>query len=352
MTAALRAARGAQGRRRPASASAMKESRPPGGEARRWLLLIHQLPPKPPYLRAKVGRRLRGVGAVPLKSTVYALPATDAAREDFEWITREIAAGGGTASVCEARFLDGLTDEQVEDLFRAARDEDYRGAAEDARGLARELPRRGRLADEARARLAGGVERLRRRIGEIVAIDYFHAHGRDATEGLVSEIEERLRAPGAASAAGARATSPAEYRARTWVTRRGVYVDRIASAWLVRRFIDPEARFKFVEARGYAPAADEIRFDMFDAEFTHEGDRCTFEVLLDRFRLDDAALRAIAEIVHDIDLKDGKFGRPDTAGVGRVLGGIALAHADDGGRLARGEAVLSDLYESLRRRRP
>src|SRR2546430_13163936 len=101
------------------------------------------------------------------------------------------------------------------------------------------------------------------------------------------------------------------YRARTWVTRKGIRVDRIASAWLIRRFIDPEARFKFVSAKGYRPESGDIRFDMFDAEFTHEGDRCTFEVLIERLNISDRGLSPIAEAVYDIDLKDSKFGRDE-----------------------------------------
>ena len=140
-------------------------------------------------------------------------------------------------------------------------------------------------------------------------------------------------------------------RGRTWVTRQGVYVDRIASAWLIRRFIDPEARFKFVSAKGYTPAPGELRFDMFEAEFTHQGDRCTFEVLLERAGLDDPALRAIAEIVHDIDLKDAKFGRDEAAGIASLIAGIARAHPNDEERLAQGVAVFENLYASFRNRR-
>ncbi len=117
---------------------------------------------------------------------------------------------------------------------------------------------------------------------------------------------------------------------KIWVTRRGVHVDRMACAWLIRRFIDPDARFKFVGGQSYQPGRDELRFDMFEAEFTHDGDRCTFEVLLDRIGLDDAALRHIGEIVHDIDIKDGKFDRPEAAGIAQVIAGIAMAHDDDG----------------------
>ena len=140
-------------------------------------------------------------------------------------------------------------------------------------------------------------------------------------------------------------------RNRTWVTREGVYVDRIASAWLIRRFIDPEATFKFVSGKGYRPKQDELRFDMFEAEFTHEGDRCTFEVLLDQCRLKDAALRAIAEIIHDIDLKDGKFGRTEVAGIRTLMEGIGAATSDDTQRIARGSEVFNDLYEYFRKKR-
>ena len=138
---------------------------------------------------------------------------------------------------------------------------------------------------------------------------------------------------------------------RVWVTRQGVYVDRIASAWLIRRFIDPDARFRFVRAKGHIPQDGELRFDMFEAEFTHEGDRCTFEVLLARLDLNDKALTAIAEIVHDIDLKDAKFGREETGGIAHLITGLCQSSKDDAQRLARGAAVFDDLYEYFRKRR-
>ena len=136
----------------------------------------------------------------------------------------------------------------------------------------------------------------------------------------------------------------------TWVTRKDVFVDRIASAWLIRRFIDPEARFKFVVGKGYLPEPGELRFDMFEAEFTHVGDRCTFEVLLERAALDDHALRAIAEIVHDIDLRDDKFKRPETAGIAMMINGIALTHRDDHERLKRAEQAFDEVYAMLARK--
>lgn len=220
-----------------------------------WLLLIHQVAPKPDYLRVKVRRRLHRLGALPLKRSVYVLPNTPAAREDFEWLAREIVADGGEATVCEATFV-----------------------------------------------------------------------------------------------APASAVPPAApVRGRVWVTRRDVHVDRLASAWLIRRFIDPEARFKFVAAKGYRPEPGELRFDMFDGEFTHEGDHCTFETLLERFNLTDPALHTIAEIVHDIDCKDAKFGRAEAAGIAALVHGIVATHPDDDARVERGAAIWEDLHTQFGR---
>ena len=125
----------------------------------------------------------------------------------------------------------------------------------------------------------------------------------------------------------------------------------MASAWLIRRFIDPEARFKFVPGKGYQPEPDELRFDMFEAEFTHDGDRCTFEVLLRQFELNDTSLKAISEIVHEIDLKDSKFGRPDTLGLERLINGIAMANKEDEVRLAQGATIFDGLHEYFKRKR-
>jgi hypothetical protein len=310
----------------------------------RWLLLIHQLPPRPAYLRVKVGRHLQRLGAVAIKNSVYALPAGEEAQEDLAWARGEIVKGGGDASIVEARFVDGLSDAQVIALFQAAREADYRELAAQARGVASGVPRRG-PPDSRRAEAAGKVVRLRHRLGELVAIDFFGAPGREAVEGLVAGLEARMKPETEPLVPRTPTTPIEEVQGRTWVTRAGIKVDRMASAWLIRRFIDPQARFKFVPAKGYAPAPRELRFDMFDAEFTHEGDRCTFEVLTERFALGDPVLRHLAEIVHDVDLKDGKFGREEAAGLGLIVAGIAVAHPDDDeARLARGAAVFDDLY--------
>lgn len=219
--------------------------------APRWLLLIHQIPPTPSYLRVKVGRRLSDLGAVAVKNSIYVLPRSDQALEDFQWVRREIVGGGGDASVCEARFVEGLSDDAVEALFVAARAADYAALTQEARRLQGFVTRPGKRAEGARGKTAAALVRLRKRVAEVAALDFFRAKGRDTLESLLAVVEERLRSPDDAKE-GAR-LSPADVRGRTWVTRADVHVDRMASAWLIRRFVDPQARFKFTRSPAYRP---------------------------------------------------------------------------------------------------
>jgi hypothetical protein len=314
------------------------------------LLLIHQIPPKPNYFRVKIWRRLQRLGAVGIKNSVYALPSSDQAHEDLNWILREIVEGGGDASLVEARFIEGLSDDQVKEMFRSARDAEYQEVANEARELARHLPKKAELSEEKRAELEPALVRLQKRVAEIASIDFFHGRSREPVEGLLQELAERLAPPEPESD---KKTELVERpRGRTWVTRTGIHVDRMASAWLIRRFIDPDAKFKFVNAREYRHKAGELRFDMFDGEYTHKGELCTFEVLLRSFEITDAALRPISEMVHDVDLKVETYGRPEMAGFEQLVNAIATAHRDDEARLARASAMLDDLYELYRRKRP
>lgn len=314
----------------------------------RWLLLIHQIPPRPAYLRVKVGRRLQSLGAAAVKNSVYVLPRSDQALEDFQWVRRAVIDGGGDATVCEARFLEGLSDAAVEAVFNEARGADYAAIAKEARTLHALASRRARarLPDQAPTRTA--LSRLRKRLADVAAIDFFGAPGRDKVERALATIDETIRpreSPPAPSQ-----PRKGDLRGRTWVTRSGVQVDRIASAWLIRRFIDPDAQFKLVPGHQYSPAPEELRFDMFEGDFTHEGDECTFEVLRRRFKLADAGLRHIAEIVHDVDLKDEKFARPEAPGLSLLVAGIARRHAGDEARLQEGAAVFESLYSALARK--
>jgi hypothetical protein len=316
----------------------------------RWLLLIHQIPPKPDDLRVKIWRRLQRLGAVPVKNSVYVLPRSDQTQEDFQWVLREVVESGGDASLCEARFVDGLSDDEVMQLFRSAREDDYQEISRDLERIATSFSKKTKSNSESRKRLALELERIHKRMAEVTAIDFFSAPARENAERLIFALDARLQEGSPAGKAAKAKRQLQDFQDRIWVTRKGIHVDRMASAWLIRHFIDPKARFKFVPAKGYQPQPGEIRFDMYEAEFTHEGDRCTFEVLIERMEISDPGLRPIAEIVHDIDLKDAKFAREETPGIDRIIAGIAMAHKDDESRLARGTAVFDDLYEYFKRK--
>lgn len=303
-----------------------------------WLLLIHQIPTKPDYLRVKIGRRLQQVGSVAIKSTVYALPRRPDCRESFEWIVREIKAEGGEAVLCEATLVAGLADAAVEALFDRARNADYEAIAAEAREMV------DAAGSDMRPTIAA-LGRLGRKLDSIRRMDFFDAPSRIVAEEALGRLESHACGTGRDGP-----STVAEFHGRVWATRRGVEEDRIASAWLIRRFIDPEAVFRFA-GEDDEPRAGELRFDTYDGDFTHQGDRCTFEVLAAHFAPDDEALSALGEIVHEIDLGDDKFSRPETPGVERLIQGIVRIESEDTRRLDRGALLFEALYRSFGGRR-
>jgi hypothetical protein len=334
----------------PAGSVTSKKPQDVAPAVSRWLLLFHQIPPTPAYGRVKIGRHLTRLGAVGLKNAVYVLPRSEGTLEDLQWVLREIVELGGDATLCEARFVDGLTDAEVERRFQEARDEDYAELGREVRELLKTTPKRVGAEADGRRKLEGDIARLERRFEEITALDFFHAPGSHGVRGLLDSLALRLRDEQRPAPPSEDDGARGKYRNRVWVTRTGVHVDRIGSAWLIRRFVDTDARFKFVPAKGYRPEDGELRFDMYDAEFTHEGDRCTFEVLVERFGIREPGVRALAEIVHDIDVKDGKFGRPETAGVAAAIAGLCAQDRGDEARLASGFAIFDHLKTHFSRR--
>jgi hypothetical protein len=301
-----------------------------------WLLFLHQIPPQPAYFRARVMRRLNQLGAWPVKNSAYLLPLSDEALEDFEWLRAEVEQQGGDAWLFRSEAIGGVSDETIREAFRKLRTPDFAALAESARELL-DAP----AVDQSQFR------KLKRRSEELCRIDFFGAPGREQLEVLMTEIERTFTTPQQARVAGSAPAYNAGYKARTWVTRKGVKVDRIGSAWLIRRFIDPDARFVFVDPENYRHREREIRFDMFEGEFTHQGDLCTFEVLVRLLGEGDAALSAVAEVVHDIDLKESKYQRPETAGISLLINGIGSLHADDLRRIQEGSIIFEALYAQM-----
>lgn len=318
-------------------------------DAHPWLLLVHRLPSGASTLRVRVWRRLQALGAVAVRDAVHVLPATEQTREDVQWVAQEVVAGGGDAWIFAATLLGGVSDDEVVASFRAARRADYEALAADIDAEASSML--GLLADGAqterdeRARL----ERLRRRHEAIRSIDFFSADGGErAAAGLArleTLIEARLSTEGSGEVGSrGRALRP---RGATWVTRRGIGVDRIASAWLIARFIDAEARFAYVDPHTHQHRERELRFDMYAGEFTHRGECCTFEVLCEEFALDSPALARLGEMVHDLDLKDGRYGHPECTGLALLISGIVASYPDDESRRLRGIDLFDTLYAGL-----
>ena len=308
----------------------------------RWLILVHRIPARPLYLRAKMRQRLAAAGAVAVKNSVYLLPAGAEALEDLQWIAQEIVAGGGDAHLFEGDFVDAAASELAIAQFRAARDEDYRTLAEEAAAALK----RARSA-ASRAALATEFAALAKRLDDIRAIDFFEAPARSEAERALAAIEKRLARDEKEETRMLKVH--ADLRGKVWVTRPGVKVDRMASAWFIRRFIDPKARFRFVDP-STARRDGEVRFDMVGGDFTHEKDRCTLETLVHRVGLPDKGVRAIAEIIHDLDLKDGKFGHPEAPGIRALLDGLMNRCPSDEERIERSLLLFDDLHESLGRR--
>jgi hypothetical protein len=305
-----------------------------------WLLLVHQLPPRPLYLRAQVRRRLAQVGALPLKNSVYVLPDVRDCLEDLQWIAEEAMAGGGDATVWRAEFVDEPGDAELKARFQHASEQRFAAVETELKRKLTDLRRR------KHTETAGAsIGRLQRLVDAVRETDFFRSAAGARTQQLMTEIRTMLRSSSKMVAPDS--VKRTELRRRVWVTRRDPHIDRLATAWLIRRFVDPAARFRFVDASGGAVKKSERSFDMTGAHFTHEGDRCSFETMCHRLRLDDEALTRLAEIVHDLDLKDSKFGRADAAGVQRLVDGLSAAHPDSAARVNAALPMFDALFAAF-----
>ncbi len=307
-------------------------------------MLVHQLPTHPSNLRVRTWRRLQQIGAIALKQAVYVLPNSANSREDFEWLRTEIEGAGGEAAVFTATTVDRWTDEALVNEFLRTREEAYKELAREVEVILPRLdPGRSRRRKMPSARV---VQQLGERLAAIERIDFFGSAGRDKAAGLLKQIQERMR--GGPRAPSKQPSELTEYHNRLWVTRPRPGVDRMSCAWLIRRFVDANAQFDFVSDRkGVADGA--VAFDMYGGDFTHRGEQCSFEVLCETFHLQEPALVAISQIVHDLDLKDQRFGRKEAAAIGLVIEGLQLSKGDDHDLLAQGMGMFEALYLALMR---
>ena len=302
-----------------------------------WLLLLLRLPATHKAERVAIWRKLKKSGAIQIQTSTYILPDEPARYELFQWLTQEIRSAGGDATLVRAREIEGLPNEKLIELFNTARAKEYATLRE---ALRRALSHRRKTRSS--PAVGDNLERVRKQFREIRQTDFFNCPRAQDVEMLLRKMEGTQLGEAAVSKVATR-----DYRSRTWVTRPRPEIDRVGSGWLIRKFIDPKAKFIFakrIPANGRA-----VSFDMLDAEFSHHGENCTFETLLKRFRIQDKAAHKIGEMIHDADLDDEKFQRTECIGIDRVLKGWAREGTSDQEILRRGLQCFDGLYAFLRR---
>src|ERR1043166_9668769 len=318
----------------------------------RWILLVHQLPPRPTNLRVRIWRKLQKLGAVAIKNSVYVLPANEKTNEDLQWLRQEIESAGGEAAIFRADSVAGTTDREIIAAFRKARDAEFAEITSRLDKLAAAIREQTRSRHLSAGRLAAHeaeLDGLHAELERVVANDFFEARGRNSALSAYQRCQTVMRAAQAPPSNEPKRSRRSDtlpvgdYQGRRWMTRRNIHIDRLASAWLIKQFIDKHPRFHFVAEGEQVDNA--IPFDMFGADFTHHGEDCTFETMLKRFGLTDVkGLRALAEIVHDIDLKDDKFQRLEAAGVEALIDGFSETFPDDRKRLQHVSVIFDGLF--------
>jgi hypothetical protein len=303
------------------------------------LLLLVGLPPTPSSLRVKVWRRLRSLGAVALKRSAYLLPDNPDRYEDFQWLAQEVQREGGDATLVRVQQIENVTDADVLRLFHEPRDQDYRQLAVRYRKVLQGLDKK---SAGATARAQEELARLSKEHQRIRDIDFFDAPGGAEVRRLEEAIAMRTRRPETPRREPRPTLDLTRLRGKRWVTRPRPHVDRIASAWLIKRFIDPAATFVFA-----APAEfpkDAIPYDAPGVELSHQGEDCTFETLVKRAGLRDRRVKRLAELVHEADLRDGKYPHDEARGIDAAIRALLAASPDDQRVLEQGIALFEGLY--------
>ena len=297
-----------------------------------WLLLVFTLPSSRASERVGVWRKLQRYGALALPASGYVLPNNAMNQERFEWLATSIRTSKGQAAVAQVSSFDELGDHQLERMFNEARTREYQVIGRELKTLSKDP-----------MKAEAGLLRLKRRLQQVVEIDFFGCPAR-------ARIEDALRQRETGGNIGRRRAgkqNPKDYVGRTWITRPHPGIDRVASAWLISRYIDSQAKFTFDQDPRQHP--DAIPFDMFTGDgFGHLGNDCTFETLVKSFGLDDMKLRLVAQAIHDADLADDRFGRGEALGIDRILEGWNKQGMASEEVLRRGMEMIDGLYNGIR----
>jgi hypothetical protein len=320
-------------------------------KAQEWLLIFYSVPSHPVSNRMMIWRKLAKAGAVQLKGAVYILPATEEHEELLQWLIGEVKSMGGDGAFVRSAEIRTMADADIRRIFTLQADQEYHRLEKALDVLERKIQsiRKGTKNEDSK-RLADQVAKIAKEFEGIARRDFFNSSTGQPIKKRVQALEDGLRDAKKKlpeEAASIVAKRPADYQGKIWATRKNPFVDRMASAWLIKRFVDPKASFTFIDERAVASLDNKtVAFDMRGAAFTHVGDLCTFEVLVKSFGIKDKAVKKIAEIVHDLDVKDDKYGKPETTGVEDILAGIRKTAKNDADGLERGMAAFEMLFQS------
>lgn len=319
---------------------------------RSWLIFFYSIPSRPVKARIKIWRRLAKAGAIHFKGAVYILPFNEDTYEFFQWLVSEVTSMGGDGAFAKVSKIETIKEKEIVYLFNSNREGEYRKIEKELDVLERKLSsiRKGGKGQDIKA-LTEELNKYLKDYEEVRRIDFFSSKLGQILGNRIKDIEAEIKSLYELTAVETTVKIPhkniGDYQGKTWVTRKRPFVDRMASAWLIRRFIDKDAIFKFIDERDMEGLGKKpITFDIREGEFTHVGDMCTFEVILKAFGLKNKVLKKIAEIVHEIDIKDGKYKNPESKGIEEILIGIRKTTKSDKESLERGMTVFEMFYAS------
>jgi hypothetical protein len=318
-----------------------------------WLIFFYSVPSKPAGNRVKIWRRLAQIGAIQLKGSVYILPYNELNYEFFQWLVNEVEGMNGEAAFLKGEKVETLKEKDLIGLFIEQSEKDYRIVDRKLEALERIINnyKKGTEA-HSKKRLLWQFLKLSKDFEEARKRDFFISKAGDILKDKMEVTDIDIKNLSVfkhekEALVAVKAQNPKHYRGKIWVTRKKPFIDRIASAWLIKEFIDKKAVFKFIDEKDLNNLKwDAITFDIRDGNFTHIGDMCTFEVLLKSFRIKDKTLKKIAEIVHELDLKDDKYSSYESKGIEEILIGIRKTLKDDMEILEKGIDIFRMLYVS------
>jgi hypothetical protein len=316
-----------------------------------WLIFFYSAPSKPVSSRMKIWRRLIKAGSLPFKGAAYILPYSEEHYELCQWLVSEVDALGGEAAFIVAEKIETMNDKEIKDLFDKQRERDYQDLEKGSEAIETKIQSIKKGSGGQTKKTEEALNKLLKEFEAVKKIDFFSSKTGavlkkklDALRTELSDIDVSYQKMQIPAISRKRA---ADYRGMTWITRKRPSVDRMASAWLIKKFIDKNAAFRFADEKEIGQSGKKtVSFDVVSGEFTHLGDMCTFEVIAKAFGLNEKKIKKIAAIVHELDIKDDKYKTPEAKGIEDILTGIRKTAKDDNDALQRGMAIFEMLYES------